>query len=310
MTYILGLNAFHGDSSACIVRDGTLLAAAEEERFRRLKHWAGFPSEAIRYCLAEAGVSLAQVDHVAINQDRRANFGRKIAYSLRHWPSAELILDRLRNKQQRAELPDHLARAFPGQAFQGEVHAVEHHLAHMASAFFVSPFEEAVSVSVDGFGDFASTAWGVGRRSTLSMDARVLFPHSLGIFYQALTQFIGFPHYGDEYKVMGLAPYGQPVFMEQMRKIVRLQPEGAFRLDLDFFIHHRRRIAYEWEAGSPKVAELYGPALMELLGPPRAPDEPLTQRHYDLARSTQAMYEEALFHLLRQLHARYRLDAL
>ena len=210
MTFILGINAFHGDSSACLVRDGELLAAAEEERFRRIKHWAGFPSESIRYCLAEAGITLAEVAHVAINQDSRASLGRKVLYALTQRPDLGLVLDRLRNKRRRDGIEAHLARAFPQSAFGGRVHAVEHHRAHLSSAFHVSPFDEAVVVSVDGFGDFSSAAWGVGRGTEIQVEGRVHFPHSLGIFYQALTQFLGFPHYGDEYKVMGLAPYGEP----------------------------------------------------------------------------------------------------
>jgi carbamoyltransferase len=309
LTLIVGVNAFHGDASACLIRDGEMLAAAEEERFRRVKHWAGFPSEAIRYCLAQAGISLAQVDHLAINQDGKANLGRKIAYTLRNWPGPGMILERIRNKRQRAGIADHLAQAFPGQAFNGKVHWVEHHLAHMASAFLVSPFEEAVAVSVDGFGDFASAAWGVGCGTQIDVVDRILFPHSLGIFYQAITQFIGFPHYGDEYKVMGLAPYGKPIFMDQMRQIAQLQPNGGFRLNLECFVHHRQRIDFAVGTGSPKVANLYGQGLIDLLGPARTPDEPLTQRHKDLARSAQAMYEEAFFHLLNYLHARFRLDS-
>lgn len=309
MTLILGLNAFHGDASACLIRDGVMIAAAEEERFRRIKHWAGFPTEAIRYCLQEAGVGLAQIDHVALNQDGKANLGKKLAFMIRQRPDLGLVLDRMRNRQERASAAEHLARVFPGQAFRATTHAVEHHAAHMSSAFHVSPFDEAVVVSVDGFGDFASAAWGVGRGTRIDVEDRVYFPHSLGIFYQALTQLIGFPHYGDEYKVMGLAPYGEPAFMAQMRQIVLLQPDGSYRLNLDCFRHHRDKIDYQWENGSPSVGTLYGEGLTNLLGPAREADEPLAQRHKDLARSAQAMYEEAFFHLLNTLHARHRLDA-
>jgi carbamoyltransferase len=309
MTWILGLNAFHGDAAACLLRDGVMVAAAEEERFRRIKHWAGFPSEAIAYCLREGGIDLGQVDHIAVNQDAKANIGRKLAFTLKTRPDLGMVLDRLRNKRERAGVAEHLARAFPGQTLRAKVHAIEHHLAHMSSAFHVSPFEEAVVVSVDGFGDFASAAWGVGRGTDIEVDDRVYFPHSLGIFYQALTQLIGFPHYGDEYKMMGLAPYGEPVYLAAMRQIVLLQSDGGFRLNLDCFRHHREKIEYEWESGSPSVGTLYGPGLLELLGPAREPHEPLTQRHKDLARSAQAMYEEAFFHLLNTLHGRHRLDA-
>jgi carbamoyltransferase len=309
MTTILGLNAFHGDSSACLIRDGEIVAAAEEERFRRVKHWAGFPSEAIRYCLEEAKIGLADVDHVALNQDSKANLGKKIAYTLTKRPDLGLVLDRIRNKREREGVEAHLAREVPGAPFRGRVHAVEHHLAHLSSAFHVSPFEEAVVVSVDGFGDFASAAWGIGRGTDIDVEDRVYFPHSLGIFYQALTQFVDFPHYGDEYKVMGLAPYGQPTFLDAMRRIVRLDEAGGFSLNLDCFRHHREKIDYEWENGSPVVGTLFSSGLGELLGPPRLPNEPLEARHRDIARSVQAMYEEAFFHLLNALHARHAVDA-
>jgi carbamoyltransferase len=307
MSLILGINAFHGDSSACILRDGQLVAAAEEERFRRIKHWAGFPSESIGYCLAAAGVGLGDIDHAALNQDANANLGKKLAYLVTKRPELRLVLDRIRNKRERVGIKRHLAEAFPGQAFRGQVHPVEHHVAHLSSAFHVSPFDEAVVVSVDGFGDFASAAWGIGRGTQIEVEDRVYFPHSLGIFYQALTQFVGFPHYGDEYKVMGLAPYGEPRFLDEMRRIVLLQGDGSYRLNLDYFRHHRENIDYEWEGGSPTVGTLWAPPLEDLLGPARRADEALTQDHKDIARSVQAMYEEAFFHLLAALHARHGL---
>jgi carbamoyltransferase len=307
---ILGLNAYHGDSSACLVRDGVLVAAAEEERFRRIKHWAGFPSEAIRYCLAEAGIRLGDIDVVAINQDAGANLWRKLVYTVLRRPDLSLVLDRMRNKRERLGVAEALARAFPGESLRAEVQEVEHHLAHLGSAFLVSPFDDAVAVSVDGFGDFASAAWGVGHGSHVEAEEKVYFPHSLGIFYQALTQYLGFPNYGDEYKVMGLAPYGQPRFMAEMRQIVKLEEGGGFRLNLDFFVHHKEKISYDSRDGEPSIATLHSSRLAELLGPARKKDEELTQKHRDVARSVQTMYEEAFFHLLNCLHDRYKLDSL
>ncbi|NWG29866.1 MAG: carbamoyltransferase [Rhodocyclaceae bacterium] len=307
---IIGINAFHGDSAACLVQGGRLIAAAEEERFRRIKHWAGFPAEAIRFCLASAGLRLSDVDHIAVNHDPRAHWGQKALYALRRLPSPDLVLDRLRNRARRAEIPALLQREFPDERFRGAFHHVEHHLAHLASTFFVSPFDEAVVVSVDGFGDFSSAAWGFGQGTRITIDGRVHFPHSLGVFYQAMTQYLGFPHYGDEYKVMGLAPYGEPRYLEKMREVVRLQDDGGFRLDLRYFRHHAEKIDYAWEGGSPHVGQLYSAALEELLGPARHPDEPLSQRHKDIARSTQAMYEEAFFHMLNAVHRHCETDAL
>jgi carbamoyltransferase len=301
---ILGLNAFHGDSSAALVRDGVLIAAAEEERFRRIKHWAGFPAQAIAYCLREAGVTLADVDHVAVNQDSRANLFRKIRYVLTNPSSISLVKERLTHRGARQRLPDLLQEAFPEQSLRGSFHNVEHHLAHLSSAFHVSSFNEAAVISVDGFGDFSSAAWGTGRGTEIDVLGRVLFPHSLGIFYQALTQYLGFPHYGDEYKVMGLAPYGNPTFIDQMRKIVKLKSNGLFELNLEFFVHQQKRIAYQWKDGSPEFAELFSPALEELLGARRGASDPLEQRHRDIARSVQVMYEEAFFNLLGDLQRR------
>jgi carbamoyltransferase len=302
---ILGINAYHGDSSACVVRDGVLVAAAEEERFRRIKHWAGFPSEAVRYCLTEAGVELAGVDHVAINQDSGANLWRKLAYMAFRRPDLSLVLDRIKNKRERSGVDEELARTFPGQTMRASVHQVEHHLAHLASAYLVSPFEDATVVSVDGFGDFASAAWGRGQGQRIEVEEKVYFPHSLGIFYQALTQYLGFPNYGDEYKVMGLAPYGEPRFLPEMRRIVALRDDGSFQLNLDYFRHDTEKVEYEWENGEPKVGALFSDALTDLLGPARQKSDELTQRHKDIARSIQGMYEEAFFHLLNALHARH-----
>jgi carbamoyltransferase len=215
-----------------------------------------------------------------------------------------LVLARLRNRRRRRQVPELLAEAFPGDGLRGAFHNIEHHLAHLSSAFHVSPFEEALVVSVDGFGDFASAAWGVGRRNEIEIAGRVYFPHSLGIFYEALTHYLGFPYYGDEYKVMGLAPYGKPAYLGEMRRIVRLMPDGRFRLDLDYFQHHTEEMPYQWENAAPQVGDLFSPALEELLGPRRRPEDPLEDRHRDIARSVQAMYEEAFFHLIGPLQQR------
>ena len=310
MTAILGLNAYHGDASACLVVDGTLVAAAEEERFRRVKHWAGFPGEAIRYCLSAGGLALRDVAHVAVNRDPTANRLRKAAYALFNRPDLSLILERLRNARQWTDIGAELAAAFPDGGFAGRVHHVEHHRCHLASAFLVSPFARASVVSIDGFGDFSSAAWGLGEGGDVRVEGRVHFPHSLGIFYQAITQFLGFPHYGDEYKVMGLAPYGRPSFIDAMRRIVHLKPGGAFALDLRYFRHHRERVSYEWQGGAPSVGALYAPALVDLLGPARDSHAPLEDRHRDIARSAQAMFEEAVFALYRTLHARHGTDSI
>src|SRR5262249_46209423 len=228
----------------------------------------------------------------------------KLAYLTTHRPDLRLIVTRLTNRRARQSIAALFSARFPGEQFVAKIHPIEHHLAHLSSAFHVSPFDQAAVVSIDGFGDFSSAAWGTGASGEISTHGRVYFPHSLGIFYQALTQYLGFPHYGDEYKVMGLAPYGQPSFLHAMRKIVRLLPGGAFELDLQFFRHHREDVPYQWADGSPELGDLFSPALEDLLGPRRLPADPIEDRHRDIARSTQAMYEQAFFHLLGILQKR------
>ena len=310
MAKIIGVNAYHSDSAACLVVDGVLLAAAEEERFRRVKHWAGFPSESIRYCLQSAGLNLSDIDYVAVNQDAKANIGHKISFMALNRPDLSMVLDRIKNKRERKGAAEELAKAFPTDIFKGSVRAIEHHLAHLASAFNVSPFKDASVVSVDGFGDFASAAWGQGHGNQIDVEDKVYFPHSLGIFYMAITQYIGFPNWGDEYKVMGLAPYGEPRYLPEMRKVVLLQKDGSYKLDLKYFRHHKEKIEDEWDTGEPRVTSLFTSELENLLGPRRNKDEPLDKRHKDIARSTQAMYEEAFFHLLNKIHARHGMDSL
>jgi carbamoyltransferase len=300
---ILGINTYHADAAACIVRDGKLLAAAEEERFRRIKHWAGFPTQAIRYCLQEAKVDLGDVTHVAVNRNSRANFFRKLGYVALRRPSPRLLLNRWRNRRKVARIADEL-QALPGRPFAGTIDHVEHHLAHLASAFFPSPFQEATVVSVDGFGDFASAAWGSGHDNSLSLGGRVLFPHSLGVFYQAMTQYLGFPHYGDEYKLMGLAAYGNPSCRPEVEKLLRLHEDGSFALELQYFRHHVEDIAYEWPGGEPVCDPLFSQTLVAELGPARSPDAPIEDRHRNLAFATQAVYEDGFFHLLNTLQRR------
>ena len=306
---ILGLNAYHGDSAACLFVDGKLIAAAAEERFRRIKHWAGLPTTAIDYVLEEGKISLGEVDHIAINRKPGVNNLRRLGFVLTHWPHPKLMAQKIKNIRSAASVKETLQANY-GIEIKAKLHQVEHHLAHLASAYLVSGFNEAACISIDGFGDFTSTAFGVGQGSDVKIDSRVYFPHSLGIFYSALTQFLGFPHYGDEYKVMGLAPYGEPNFLEPLREIVRIRPDGSFRLNVRYFRHHAAKFSYSWKDCAPEVGTLYRRALIDLLGPARKPDEPLEQKHKDIARSVQATYEKAFFALLQALHKQHPSDNL
>jgi len=303
--FILGINAYHADSSAALIRDGQLVAAAEEERFRRIKHWAGFPSHAVAYCLREAGIGPGELDYVALNQNSRANLWRKLRYLANGRPDLGLVLRRLRHRHRRRSVTEQLQQIFPGERFEIDTQHIEHHLCHLFSAYYVSPFRDAAVVSVDGFGDFSSAAWGHGVDDRIAVEGRVYFPHSLGLFYEAITHYLGFPQYGDEYKVMGLAPYGKPIYVDEMRQIVRLKPDGTFELDLTYFRHHVEEVPYQWENCAPQAGDVFSPALEDLLGPRRQPGEALEERHHDIANSLQGMYEEAFFHLIGALQRRH-----
>ena len=311
-TYILGINAYHGDSAACIVDENGLIAAVEEERFNRVKHWAGFPKESIMYCLDSAGITLEDLSYVAINTDPKANFFKKILYTFKNLPSPSLIISRIMNRQKRLSITDEINTIFPDQQFNGELRTINHHICHLASAHLVSPFENSTILSIDGFGDFSSGAVGVGEGTKISISKNILFPHSLGLFYETFTQYLGFHNFGDEYKVMGLAPYGEPEFLEKLESVVLIQDDGTYKLNLDYFRHHNEDIELDWSGGSPTVGQLFNRSNLEsLLGfPPRDKKEDLESIHFNLARSVQEMYEKAFFALLNKVHERHPNDNL
>jgi carbamoyltransferase len=309
---ILGINAFHADASACVVRDGQLIAAAEEERFTRVKHWAGCPIQAIEYCLLEAKISMSDIDHIAVNRDPQAHLIDKALYTFVKRPNWSAVRDRLRNAGKVHDIKAAIceAKGIKTDALKAQLHHVEHHRAHLGSAFLVSGYEEAAVASIDGFGDFVSTMVAQGKGTKLTVLQSLLFPHSLGLFYLALTQYLGFPSYGDEYKVMGLAAYGEPEYLDVFRKMVRLKNKGRLELNLDYFLHHSAGVSMTWDGGSPAIDRVYSDELVSLLGPTRTKEEPVTQRHMNVAASLQAMYEEAAFHVLNDLYDRTQLRSL
>ncbi len=309
---ILGINAYHGDVAAVLVRDGELIAAVEEERFTRIKHIAGFPTKAIRACLEMGGIRAQDVDHVAVSRNPRANLMRKAWFALRHRPGGGMVSDRASNYRRVASIPETAAQALGLCAHdrKPQMHWVEHHPSHLASSFFVSPFDEAAVCAIDGFGDFVSTSWAVGRGTQLDVIHRTFFPHSLGLLYLAITQYLGFMKYGDEFKVMGLAPYGKPDFVDEIRRLVRLLPGGRFELDLTYFQHWSGGAAMTWDEGEPTIGRVFTEKLEELLGPTRRREEPVTERHEAIAASLQVIFEEAAFHVLNGLHEATKLSRL
>jgi carbamoyltransferase len=311
---ILGINAYHGDASVALVKDGKLVGAMEEERLNRRKHCAGFPALAAKAVLAAAGVSPSELDHVAVSRDPKANLHKKILFAIQKRPSfTKLVKDRLANVAKVRGVDEALAAALgvEPRALKAKFHAVEHHKSHISSAFFVSPFEEAACLSIDGFGDFVSTMRGVGRDRKLEILDRIEFPHSAGLFYTAVTQFIGFHRYGEEWKMMGLAPYGKPTYVDKLRQLIHPVDDGRFELNLDYFRHHTEGVEMTWDDGAPQMGLVFSPKLADLLGPARDPEDPeFFGKWADIAHSAQVVYEEIFFHVLEDLQRRTGLDKL
>jgi len=304
--FILGLNAFHADSSAAIFKDGVMIAATEEERFTRVKHWAGFPAKAIQFCLREAGISLHEVAYITIGRDPKAKFLNKLNY-LRKNPSLVMgAMKRLRNSQEVSSLEQLFLLVDPSvdpKVIKAKIRNIEHHRSHLASAFFASPFEESAVLSIDGSGDFTTTMIGIGKGTQIEVFDSVDFPVSIGLFYTAFTQFLGFPHYGDEYKVMGLAPYGEPKYTDKVREIIQFLPNGLYTWDERYFVPPTKA-GFEYRDNIPSVGNLYSDYFTEVFGKPRQKTDELTQYHKDLASSVQRVTEEIIFHLLRELRKR------
>lgn len=303
---ILGINAYHADSSAAIFVDGKLIAATEEERFTRVKHWAGFPAQAIAFCLREAGITLEELDHIAIGRDPKAKMKNKMAFLAKNpLANAGLILDRLKNRKDVSTLEDEFAKAFgvDAEMIKPKIHQVEHHRSHLASAFFASPFKEAAILSIDGSGDFSTTMIGVGRGNQIEVLDSVDFPVSAGLFYTAFTQYLGFPYYGDEYKVMGLAPYGEAKYVDDIKKILQFTDNGLFTWDSSYFTPPSK-IKLSYDDNIPYVSELYTNKIEKLFGPARKKGDELTQKHKDLAASVQKVCEELIMHILNKLQER------
>jgi carbamoyltransferase len=282
-----------------------MVAAIEEERFTRVKHWAGFPVQAINFCLKEAGVTMEQVDYFAVGRDPRAKFLKKIMYLVKNPAgSLKVVKDRFKNSLQIKSIGKELEvmSGVPESYFKSKLVMVEHHRSHLASAFFASPFREAACISIDGSGDFTTTMRAIGNDRSFNVLDSVDFPHSLGIFYSAFTQWLGFPHYGDEYKVMGMAPYGEAKYMSKLEEVIELTENGLFKLNLKYFKKGTQGIISYGENHVPVVSTLYSEYLTEMFGSARTHDQPLTQFHKDMAASIQRMTENVIFHMLNDLH--------
>ena len=307
---ILGINAFHPDSSACLLINGKVIFAIEEERLNRIKHWSGMPLLSIKRCLLNANISINDIDFVAINHNPFSNIFNKFKYFIKNKPYLNFYLEKFKNVKKKNNILNILTDNFGSLKKSCKLIGIDHHQSHLASAFYDSSFDDAVNLSIDAFGDFSSASWGVGNSHVIKIDERILFPHSLGIFYEAFTQFLGFSNFGDEYKIMGLSSYGKPTEINSIKKIINLKKNGRFELNLDYFNHHKNRISYSWDNASPKTNILFNKNIVKLFGIPRSKDQPISSYHYNLASSVQNQYEEVLFHILDHLYKKYEINKL
>lgn len=304
--FILGLNMFHADASAAILEDGVVKFAIAEERLNRAKHFGGFPALAVKACLHAVGAKITDVAHVAIGQDSDANLASKIQYALAN-PAKILNFIKLRQrKQAMREVRKLLASVLEvdGKELKFQEHHLEHHIAHIASAYYCSPWEKAAGFSYDGSGDFVSTMMARCEGNQIEVLERVFLPHSLGSFYTMICEFIGYKKYGDEGKVMGLAPYGNDTYCEQVAKVIGLK-NGGFQLDLKYFKPLGSNQGMQvLPDGTVRLARHFSDRMEKLFGQPREPFTEITQRDMDLAYAMQHCFEEVFFHLLNELHKR------
>jgi carbamoyltransferase len=309
---ILGLNMFHADASAAIIQDGEIVFAIAEERLNRIKHFAGFPALAVQACLNAVGAKISDIDHIAVGQDSDANLTKKVQYALVN-PAKILNFIKLRQrKESMRDVRSLLAKALdvPAQSMRFQEHHLEHHIAHIASAYYCSPWDKAAGFSYDGSGDFVSTMMARCEGNEIEVLERVFLPHSLGSFYTMICEFIGYNKYGDEGKVMGLAPYGKDTYCDQIREIIRAK-SGGFELDLDYFMPLGSNQGMEvLPDGTVRLARHFSDYMIKLFGAPREPHTEIAQRDMDLAYAMQHCFEEICFHLFNQLHQRVPIDNL
>ena len=299
--YILGLNAYHGDCSACLFKNDTLIAAIEEERLTRIKHSAGFPIKSIEYCLKEAKIKISDIDYVAINRNPNLRIFNKIKYALKNFLKLKNLSNRFQNFKKINKIENVIENHFNSKLKNKPI-LVDHHLAHAASSTLMSGFKNCNYITLDGFGDFISTSIGYFKNQEFHKLNEVQFPHSMGIFYTAITQFLGFNKYGDEYKVMGLSSYGKPSLKEEINELITFDNEKLFTLNLKYFKHHDEGVEMSWLDGEPNISQIFSTKLINLLGKPRGKKDKINQFHMDLASSTQKVFEEIALKIMNRLY--------
>ena len=310
--FILGINAFHGDSSACLLKDGVVVCAIEEERIRRIKHWAGFPSESIKFCLKDQNISINEVQYITISRNPKVNLFKKILYTFSNPINFFKVINRAKNSRLSLSIKSELSFSLGISIsdITAKVYNIEHHRSHIGSSFFASPFKESAILSIDGFGDFTSTMTAFGKENDIKVIKELNYPHSLGIFYTTVTQFLGFPNYGDEYKVMGLAAYGKPKYLKELENIINVDSKGLFNLNKIYFKHFKDGIAMDWDGGNSSIESLFTKQWEDTFGKCRNNNEEIEQWHKDLACSVQKHTEKIIFYILNVLYTTTKSDNL
>ncbi len=306
---ILGLNIFHAESSACIIKNGNVVASCEEERFTHIKNFAGFPLNSLQYCLKQANInSLNDLDYISINSHPYYNIKEKLAYAFKKIFSVN-FLPRLALLKKKHDVYEILKENYK-EIYKKKVNFVPHHRSHISLAFLSSGMKEAIGFSYDAAGDFSTAEAYYCNEKEIKLLKKSIFPHSLGILYQAMTQFVGFKKYGDEYKFMGLASYGEPAYLDHIRKLVAPDKDNFFKLNLKYFRHQKIGFSFNFETCSPSYKNLYSNELEKLLGPSLDSQKNIGKREMDIACSTQQVFEEIVFEILNNLKKKFNTDNL
>lgn len=305
---ILGINAFHGDASVALIRNGNIEFALEEEKLNRIKHSAGFPIKSLKYCLDYKNLELNNIDLICFNFNPRANFFSKLKYSILNINQNRRLIHKIKNQFMKINSINYIKnKYFPN--FKNDFKFFDHHMCHLASSYFISPFDNSTVVSIDGFGDFSSSYVGIANYNKIKIIQKSFFPHSPGLFYLGITQYLNFNNYGDEYKVMGLASYGKPIYKERIKKLIKTG-KNFFQLDLSYFDFKNTIIDYDFESGVPFFDDLYSSKIEKLFGRPRSVNQPISQIHKDIASSLQFVLEEIILNKLKELKKKYKVKNL
>ncbi len=299
---ILGLNVFHADTSAALLVDGKLISAIEEERFTKIKHYAGLPLNSIKYCLNSSNLTISEVDIITVNYNSKYNFFNKALFTLKNFNS--LTIQKILSFQKKNKIKNILQESFK-KKINAKIVYVPHHIAHISSSYYLSGINNAIGLTMDGSGDFSTSESFLLENKSIKLVDKTLYPHSLGIFYQTFTQFLGFKNYGDEYKVMGLSSYGKPKYFKRLQKVINFDEKGNFKLNLEYFNYYKNSLNFNFDDGKPIFSNFFNINFLDLFGSERAVDQKIDEYHKDIAASVQMIFEEIIILKIKYLKTKF-----